>query len=88
LSGERIAILGEPRDGPLAHAIAARGGTIHSSVGLTTTMLVVAADEPYGRLVRASTTFRRAEKAANARALKIVPLRALGLDETGRNGTI
>jgi DNA polymerase-3 subunit epsilon len=78
LSGERIAILGEPRDGPLAHAIAAQGGMIHSSVGLTTTMLVVAADEPYGRSVYASTTYRRAEKAANTRELKIVPARALG----------
>ena len=55
LSGERIAILGEPRDGPLAHEIAALGGTIHSSVGITTTMLVVAADEQFGRSVLQST---------------------------------
>ena len=81
LAGERIAILGEPRDGPLAHAIAGHGGTIHSSVGLTTTMLVVAADEPFGRSVLASTAHRRALKVqADGRRLKIVPLAALGLD--------
>jgi len=79
LSGDRIAILGEPRDGPLAHAIAALGGTIHSSVGLTTTMLVVAADEPFGRSVLQSTPYRRALKAAGDRGLRIVSAHALGL---------
>ncbi|MGP7796992.1 exonuclease domain-containing protein [Sphingomonas sp. CLY1604] len=80
LAGERIAILGEPRDGPLAHAIAMRGGAIHASVGLTTTMLVVAADEPFGRSIQSSTMFRRAVKAANARGLRIVSARSAGLD--------
>ena len=80
LAGERVAILGEPRDGALAHAIAARGGTIHSSVGLTTTMLVVAADEPFGRSIRESTAYRRALKAAvNGCGLRIVPASALEL---------
>jgi len=79
-AGERIAILGQPRDGPLAHALAARGGTIHASVGLTTTMLVVAADEPFGRSVQASTAYRRALKAAAAgRGLRIMPASVLGL---------
>ncbi len=55
LAGERIAMLGQPRDGALASVIAARGGTIHSSVGLTTTILVVAADEPFGRSTLASS---------------------------------
>ena len=80
LAGERVAILGEPRDGALAHAIAARGGTIHSSVGLTTTKLVVAADEPFGRSIIASTTYRRALRVVtDRRGLRIVPASALGL---------
>jgi len=80
-AGERVAILGEPRDGALAHAIAARGGTIHSSVGLTTTLLVVAADEPFGRSTRESTAYRRALKAvADGRDLRIIPASALPLD--------
>ena len=81
LVGERVAILGEPRDGALAHAIAAQGGTIHSSVGLTTTMLVVAARQPFGRSVLGSTAYRRAARAiADGRELRIVPASALGLD--------
>ena len=81
LMGERVAILGEPRDGALAHAIAAQGGTIHSSVGLTTTMLVVAARQPFGRSVLGSTANRRAAKAiADGRELRIVPASVLGLD--------
>ncbi|MEH3039185.1 MAG: exonuclease domain-containing protein [Sphingomonas paucimobilis] len=79
LSGDRIAILGEPRDGPLAHAIAALGGTIHSSVGLTTTMLVVAADEPFGRSVLQSTPYRRALSATTSRRFRIASARSLGL---------
>lgn len=81
LLGERLAILGEPRDGTLAHAIAAQGGTIHSSVGLTTTMLVVVARQPFGRSVLGSTAYRRAARAiADGRELRIVPASALGLD--------
>lgn len=80
LAGERIAILGEPRDGTLAHVIAASGGTIHSSVGLTTSMLVVATDKPFGRSVLASTAYRRALKAAaEGRALRILPASTLRL---------
>lgn len=81
LTGERVALLGEPRDGPLAHAIAARGGTIHSSVGLTTTMLVVARDEPLGRSILAGTAYRRAAKAAAIRGLRILSVKSLGLDQ-------
>lgn len=79
LSGERIAILGEPRDGPLAQAIAQLGGMIHSSVGLTTTMLVIAADEPFGRSIYTSTMYRRAVSAAGTRSFRIVSARFLGL---------
>jgi DNA polymerase-3 subunit epsilon len=81
LAGERVALLGEHRDGALAHAIAAQGGTIHSSVGLTTTMLVVVAHQPFGRSVLGSTAYRRAAKAiAEGRGLRIVPASALELD--------
>jgi DNA polymerase-3 subunit epsilon len=59
--------------------IAAQGGTIHSSIGLTTTMLVVAADEPFGHAICASTIYRRAIKAADARGFRIVSAHMLGL---------
>jgi DNA polymerase-3 subunit epsilon len=60
LKGQRIAILGEPRNGSLAQLIAANGGRIMASVGATTTMLVVAADEPFG-YVRYDAAFKKAE---------------------------
>jgi DNA polymerase-3 subunit epsilon len=62
LSGERIAILGEPRDGPLAHRIAALGGRIVSAVGNTTSALVIAGRAPFAYSVRNSGAFRRAEQ--------------------------
>lgn len=46
LKGERVAILGEARDGRLAHVIAGAGGQVVSSVGLKTTMLIVATGNP------------------------------------------
>ncbi len=61
LCGERVAILGEPRDGALAHAVAAAGGRVVAGVGKTTTMLVIAACQPYGRHVAASEPHRRAQ---------------------------
>ena len=63
LRGERVAIVGEPRDGPLAHAVAAMGGVVVSSVGTRTTIVAVAGDEPFGRAIRANAAFRRAEAA-------------------------
>ena len=66
LRGERVAIVGEPRDGPLAHAVAAMGGVVVSSVGLRTTMVAIAGTEPFGRAVRASAAFRKAEAARRA----------------------
>lgn len=78
LAGERVAILGEPHDGALAHAVPGFGGKLRSSVGLTTTMLVIAADKPFGRSIRASTVYRRASKAAaDGRGLRIVAVSAL-----------
>lgn len=88
LSGERIAILGEPRDGPLAHAIASLGGAIHSSVGLTTTMLVIAADKPFGRSVLQSTLYRRALSAATNRPFRIMSARTLGLLPGNRSAPV
>jgi hypothetical protein len=48
LKGERVAILGEARDGRLAHLIAQAGGQVVSSVGLKTTMLIVASFPDFG----------------------------------------
>lgn len=62
LLGERVAILGAPRDGRLAHALAAAGARIMASVGVTTTMLVVSDDQPFGRFVSAHADYRRAEE--------------------------
>lgn len=61
LLGERVAILGEPRDGPLAHHVAAAGGRVVAAVGATTTMLVIAKRHPYGRFVEASEPHRQAQ---------------------------
>jgi DNA polymerase-3 subunit epsilon len=62
LRGQRVAILGEPRDGLLAHKIAALGGRVVSSVGTTTTILVVVGEEPFGYGVRYDAEYRRAEE--------------------------
>lgn len=62
LSGQRVAILGEPRDGRLAHRIASLGGRVVSAVGTTTTILVIAGKEPHGHGVRYDAGYRRAEE--------------------------
>ena len=61
LAGERVAILGQPRSGLLAHRIAAGGGRVVSAVGSTTTILAVIGDEPFG-YVRYDAQFRKAEQ--------------------------
>ncbi len=61
LKGERVAILGEPRNGPLARRIAANGGRVVSGVGSTTTILAVTGDEPFG-YVRYEARYRKAEE--------------------------
>jgi DNA polymerase III subunit epsilon len=61
LLGQRVAILGEPVDGVLARAVAAAGGRVVASVGSTTTMLVIARKQPYGRWVHTSQPYRKAE---------------------------
>ncbi len=65
LVGQRVAILGEPRHGELAHRIAANGGRIVAAVGKTTTMLVVCADEPFG-YIRYDAQFRKARELQDA----------------------
>ncbi len=61
LRGERVAVLGQSRDGPLAHAIAAQGGRIVASVGVTTTMLAIAGAEPYPVDIRYHAQFLKAD---------------------------
>ena len=61
LKSERVAILGAPRDGRLARCLAAAGARIMSSVGTTTTMLVISEEQPFGRYVTMHADHRRAE---------------------------
>jgi DNA polymerase-3 subunit epsilon len=62
LKGERVAVLGGQRNGPLAHWLASAGARVMASVGTTTTMLVVGNDQPFGRFFSASPAHRRAEE--------------------------
>ncbi|WP_419826165.1 exonuclease domain-containing protein [Sphingomonas sp.] len=62
LKGERVVILGAARDGDLAHRLAAAGARVMSSVGTTTTKLVISDDQPFGRFVTAHADYRRAEE--------------------------
>jgi DNA polymerase-3 subunit epsilon len=61
LRGQRVAILGAAKDGPLAIWLAGQGARVVASVGSTANMLVVGADQPFGRFVHASPAYRRAE---------------------------
>lgn len=60
LTGERIAILGAARDGALGTWLAAAGARVVTSVGVTSTMLVVSHDQPFGRYAHAAPVYRRA----------------------------
>lgn len=62
LRGQRIAILGSPRNGLLAQFLAAAGGRIVSSVGVTTTMLVISQDQPFGKYFTSHADHRRADQ--------------------------
>jgi DNA polymerase-3 subunit epsilon len=62
LKGERIFVFGAHRDGPLALRLASAGGRVVSSVGRTTTMLVVSHDQPFGRYPQFAPAYRRAEE--------------------------
>ncbi|MBD8677407.1 exonuclease domain-containing protein [Sphingomonas sp. CFBP 13720] len=73
LRGERIAILGEPRDGAVARTVAAMGGTVMTAPGSTTTMLVVAAAEPYPLSIRRSPLWQRVQQlTAAGRPIRVV----------------
>ncbi|WP_404476405.1 exonuclease domain-containing protein [Novosphingobium sp. BL-52-GroH] len=78
LKGERIAILGEARDGVLAQFIAQAGGRIATTVGPRTTMLVISAKQPFGRWVTADALHRKAEALRDAgRPIAILTEQAL-----------
>jgi DNA polymerase III subunit epsilon len=77
LTGHRLAILGQPRHGPIAHRIAAAGGRVVSAVGKTTSILVVTEEEPFG-YVRYEAAFRAAQALQRAGgSIKIMSGRAL-----------
>ena len=80
LKGERIAILGAPRDGALARCLAAEGGRVVSSVGTTTTMLVVSNDQPFRRYFSAHADHRKAEEMRRGGA----PISIVSEDEVRR----
>ncbi|MEH3103609.1 MAG: exonuclease domain-containing protein [Sphingomonas phyllosphaerae] len=78
LIGERVVIVGEPRDGPTAHAIAAAGGVVRSSIGRTTTLVVIGGDPRYEAWLRTDPKVRKAEQAiAAGQPLAIVTARSL-----------
>ena len=62
LKSERVALLGAERDGELARSLAAAGARIMASVGITTTMLVISDNQPFGRFFTAHADHRRAEE--------------------------
>lgn len=66
LKGERVFILGGTRDGPLAQRLAGLGARIVASVGVSTTMAVLAQDHPFGRFPQAAAPYRRAEELRRA----------------------
>jgi len=62
LKGQRIAIIGAPRDGVLAQCLACEGARVVAAVGSTTTMLVISNDQPFGRFVTYQAEHRKAEE--------------------------
>lgn len=78
LKGERVVILGGGRASPLTYWLAERGARIGASVGVSTTMLVVDDDQPFGRFAHASAPYRRAEALRrDGVTLRIVPEQVL-----------
>ncbi|WP_428334114.1 exonuclease domain-containing protein [Novosphingobium sp.] len=61
LLGERVVILGEAVDGPLANRAAGAGARVMAKVGPSTTMLVIANRQSYGKWVTASEPYRKAQ---------------------------
>jgi DNA polymerase-3 subunit epsilon len=62
LRGERVAILGAARDNALAHDLASAGARIMSTVGKSTSILVISRDQPFGRYVSLEASYRRARE--------------------------
>ncbi|WP_343050929.1 3'-5' exonuclease [Sphingomonas jinjuensis] len=60
LKGERIFILGEARNGPLARRLAGEGARIMAGVGVSTTRLVISDKQPFGRFVTTHAQYRQA----------------------------
>ena len=84
LGRERVAILGQPRNGPIARHVARSGGRVVSAVGSTTTLLVVVGDEPFG-YVRYDAQFRKAEQMRRSgAAIRILSERQLMVQTAGR----
>ncbi len=78
LWGQRVAILGAARDRALGHWLAQAGARVVASVGTTSTMLVISADQPFGRFFHASPAYRRAGELQRAgQAIEIVTEREL-----------
>ncbi|PZR51798.1 MAG: transposase, partial [Stutzerimonas stutzeri] len=83
LAGQRICILGQARHGALAHSIAAQGGRVVASVGKTTTMLVVCAEEPFG-YIRYDAQFRKARELQDlGQSIEVVSATALAARYAG-----
>jgi DNA polymerase-3 subunit epsilon len=79
LKGERIAILGAPRDGALALWLAFARVRVLASVGVTTTMLVVSNDQPYGKFAHVGPEWRGADELGGS------SIRIIGDDEVRSN---
>lgn len=78
LAGERVVIVGEPRDGRLAHAVAAAGGVVRSAVGSTTTLVLIGGDPRFEPWLRTDPQVRKAERAIDAgQRLTILTARAI-----------
>lgn len=89
LRGERIAILGAPRDGTLGQSLAAAGARVVASVGSTTTKLVISNAQSFGRYVTAHADHKRADALRrDGHAIEIVSedeiLARLALPVTGQ----
>ncbi len=77
MSREWVVVLGQPSDGPIAHALAGKGAHIMAGIGKSTTILVVDSSRPFSEGLQNSATYRKAE-AAGPR------LRIMTIDEVRR----
>lgn len=72
-----MAILGQRRDGPIAHRVAASGGRVVSAVGSTPTMLVVIGEEPFGYIRHDAQFLKALDRQRAGEELAIVSEREL-----------